>query len=206
MADPVGSLDLLGVLGRGNYVTAQQFAVLAGPEGERHVKILARDVSTLAGQAATVGEFASNVTAELTFTLAEAEARIAVLMGMIPEDNLEAAKAADMKVGVEWENRRRYFSMKVPIGLKKKERIGLILAECMQAPAPTQESFDALLKEAEAVGLKVEKAKPQSEGQDAVAQATAEVDAPSKKPNLQVVDGGKADPAEPVSIHPKPES
>ena len=156
MRNPVESLDLLASVGKGFYIMAAQYASLAGVKGERHIKMQARDVSSIAGQGATVTDFASNLMAELSFTLAECEARLAVLKGMIPEDKQNDANNADMAVATEWDNRRTFFSFKVPVLLKQKKRIGLGLAESISGSVPTAEDFEKLKAEAEAAGLKVE--------------------------------------------------
>lgn len=155
MSNPVGSLDLLGAVARANYIMAKQYASLAGVKGERHVKILAKDISGVASQGASVAEFASNCISELAFSLAEAEARIAVIMGAMPEDKVQAAKELDMKVAVEWENRRSLFSGNVPILLRTKKRLGPALAEAIAGSAPTAEDFAKQVEAAKAAGLDV---------------------------------------------------
>jgi hypothetical protein len=147
---------------------AQQYAAMAGPKGERHVKLLSKDVSGIASQGATVAEFASNVMAELTFTLAEAEARIAVLKGLIPEDKLQEAEKADFGIATEWENRRSLFSSRVPLIIKLKQRIGLALSEAVVGSAPTQEDFDKLKADAAEAGFEVEPKKEPVQGGEAV--------------------------------------
>ncbi len=155
MSDPVGSLDLLGAVARANYIMAKQYASLAGVKGERHVKILAKDISGVASQGASVAEFASNCISELAFSLAEAEARIAVLMGVVPEEKVQEAKDLDMKVAVEWENRRSLFSGNVPIMLRTRKRLGPALAEAIAGSAPTEEDFKKQVEAAKAAGLDV---------------------------------------------------
>ena len=180
LADPVGSLDLLGPVARGNYMMAQQYGMLAQSKHNKEIRIPSRNVASIAGQAATVCDFASNAVAELAFTLAEAESRIAVLLGMIPEDKLEEAKKTDMLVGVEWENRRRLFSMRVPVLMRKKERLGLALAQGISGEAPTAEDFAKVTEEAVAAGFKPiteEDVKAQNEAK-AKAEAKADDDAP----------------------------
>jgi len=208
IGDPVTSLDLLGAVGRGLYMAAHQYSRLGGVKGERHVKLMARDVATLAIQGATVGDFASNVLSELSFSLAEAEARIAVLMGLMPEDKVQAAKEADMGVAIEWENRRRLFTMRVPITLRKKERLGLLLADTIKGEAPTQEIFDKVVEEAKAAGLQVEQPSDTAAADGAIPVTVDEEDDDATKtetpadapaaPALQVVDGGQDAPLQPV--------
>ena len=153
LRNPVDSLDLLGSVGKSCAIMAHQYNRLAGPKGERNVKVQARDIAGISTQGAMVAEFASNAVAELSFSLAEAEARIAVLMGLMPEDKLEAARKADMDMGTEWENRRTLFSNRVPILLKLKQRLGPALAEAIVGSAPTPEDFEKLKAEAEAAGF-----------------------------------------------------
>jgi hypothetical protein len=168
MQDPVTSLDLLGSVARSCYIMAQQYAAMAGPKGERQVKLLSKDVSGIASQGATVAEFASNIMAELTFTLAEAEARIAVLKGLIPEDKLQEAEKADFGVATEWENRRSLFSSRVPLIIKLKQRIGLALSEAVVGSAPTQADFDKLKADAEKAGFTTEQPTAPAPGEEAV--------------------------------------
>jgi hypothetical protein len=171
MSNPVDTLDLLGSIARSGYVTAQQMATAAGIKGERHIKLQCRDISGLASQMALTAEFASNALAELSFTLAEAEARVRVLQGFIPEELKEKSAQADMDIAVEWENRRRHFSTRVPVQVKKRLRIGPALAETIAGPVPTKEDFDALLKESIELGLVK---------QEAVDQAQAQMDAEAR--------------------------
>lgn len=163
MANPPQSLELLGSVGRGCYIMAAQYAHMAGPKGERHVKVLAKDLSSVASQGAAVAEFASNVISELAFTLAEAEARVAVLLGSIPEDLLQAAKERDLDVAVEWENRRRLFSGNIAILMKERKRLGPALAEAIAGAAPTEEDFKAQTEAAKAAGLDVQEATQEGE-------------------------------------------
>ena len=171
MSNPVDSLDLLGSIARSGYVTAQQMASAAGIKGERHIKLQCRDISGLASQMALTAEFASNSLAALRLTLAAAAARVRTLQGFIPEDLKETMAQADMDIAVEWENRRRNFSTRVPIQIKKKERIGIALAEAIAGPAPTKEDFDALLVESVKLGLIT---------QEAVDKAQADLDAEAR--------------------------
>lgn len=173
MQNPVQTLDLLGVIARGGYITGQQFAFLAGPKGERHVKIEARQHAILAQQIAAISEFSSNVLSELTFTLAEAEARIRILEGFVSEDKVQVAKQADADLGVEWENRRRFFALKVGVLIKSRKPIGPALAEIISGSAPGEAEFAGLRKEAQELGLIKEEGGPPQEEQ---ASAPAETD------------------------------
>ena len=187
LADPVRSLDLLGPVSRGNYQMAHQFNALANSKHNKELRIPAKNVASIAGQAATVSDFASNAVAELAFVLAEAESRIAVVLGMMPEDKLEEAKKADMMVGVDWENRRRLFSMRVPILMRKKERLGLALAEAISGSAPTPEDFAKITEEAVAAGFK-----PITE-EDVKKKDEAKADAPGQEVAPVVVAPGTID-------------
>ena len=211
LRNPVQTLDLLGTIARGGYIMAQQYGALAGPKGERHVKVEARQVSILSSQVANVAEFASNALAELTFSLSEAEARIAVLRGQLAEDKVQAAAEADMTVSTEWENRRRLFSLLVPITLKKRKTIGQALADVVMGPPLTEEDFEKVRKEADELGLikNETEASEATPAQEAAAEAFQEMVPASdpsvadqiqqeepqndqSPPKLQVVDGGQS--------------
>lgn len=155
ISDPVMSLNLLGSVARSCYVMANQYGSVrvAGPNGERNIKIAARDIAGLTSQGATVAEFASNIMAELSFTLAESEARIAVLKGLLSEDKIPAGEKADMEVGTEWENRRSLFSNMVPLIIKVNKPLGPALAQAIAGPAPTQADFDKIKEESAKAGL-----------------------------------------------------
>lgn len=185
MSKPGQSLDLLGSVGRSSYIMAAQYASprVAGPKGERHIKIPARDISSIASQGAAVAEFASNVISELAFTLAEAEARVAVLMGQIPEDKLQAARESDLGVAVEWENRRRLFSGSVAILLKQGKRLGPALALSIAGPAPSEDDFKTQVEAAKAAGLNVVEDAPRAApmAESVPEGATTETESPTQE-------------------------
>jgi hypothetical protein len=166
ISDPVMSLNLLGSVARSSYVMSAQYKSIrvAGPKGERNIKIQAQDIATLTGQSATVAEFASNVVAELAFTLAEAEARIAVLKGLLPEDKIAEGEKADMAVGTEWENRRSIFSNSVPLLIKANKPLGPALATAIAGEPPTQADFDNIKEASIKAGLIPDPANAPTEG------------------------------------------
>jgi hypothetical protein len=220
---PVETLDLLGVVAKSGYTQAQVFASQAGIKGERHVKVLCRDVSGLASQMAVVSEFAANALSELTFTLAESEARIKSLMELVPKERADDAAKSEHDVSVDFENRRRYYSARVPLLVRQKKRIGPALAEAIAGPVPTEADFNKMRDEAIELGMvkkedveKAEKAladhkEAVKKYQELVAGGMSDEEAraqvwPTPPPQADAPEGAPAQESGPVFVEPESEA